>query len=163
MANKNSFTPEEWDSIRQAPFMAGIAIVVASPSGLVGLWKESAAAGQMVFDRAANASSELVKSVAGDIRENMQVPKPNSTDPAQVKTQALSSLTRALRALETKASAAEAAEYKNWLYSIAKGVAEAAKEGGFLGFGGTQVSEAETAALREVANTLGISGAAASA
>jgi hypothetical protein len=34
-------------------------------------------------------------------------------------------------------------------------VAEASKEGGFLGFGGVQVSEAEKATLAEIAAALG--------
>jgi len=33
---------------------------------------------------------------------------------------------------------------------------EAAKEGGFLGIGGTKVNEAETTALRDLAGSLGI-------
>jgi hypothetical protein len=36
-------------------------------------------------------------------------------------------------------------------------VAEASKEGGFLGFGGVQVSEAEKATLAEIATALGTS------
>jgi hypothetical protein len=35
-------------------------------------------------------------------------------------------------------------------------VAEAAKEGGFLGIGGTQVSEPERAALTDLSKSLGI-------
>jgi hypothetical protein len=44
----------------------------------------------------------------------------------------------------------DAAAFKSWLQSIAQHTAEAAKEGGFLGFGGVQVSEAETATLAEI-------------
>jgi hypothetical protein len=35
-------------------------------------------------------------------------------------------------------------------------VAEAAAEGGFLGFGGVQVSEAEKATLADIAKALGV-------
>jgi hypothetical protein len=35
-------------------------------------------------------------------------------------------------------------------------VAEAASEGGFLGIGGVQVSEAEKATLAEISNALGL-------
>ena len=45
-------------------------------------------------------------------------------------------------------SPAEAKEYKRWLVLLAQKTAEAAKEGGFLGIGGTRVSEAETTAPR---------------
>ena len=41
--------------------------------------------------------------------------------------------------------------FKTWLAGVAKSVAEAAPEGGFLGFGGTQVSEAEKATVAQIA------------
>ena len=50
----------------------------------------------------------------------------------------------------------EAQEFKGWLMSIARGAAEAAKEGGFLGFGGTQVSEKEMSALSQLSAALGV-------
>jgi hypothetical protein len=40
--------------------------------------------------------------------------------------------------------------------AAAKRVAEAAREGGFLGFGGTLVSEREQEALEELAGKLGV-------
>jgi hypothetical protein len=43
---------------------------------------------------------------------------------------------------------------RTWLASISRGVAEASKEGGFLGFGGVQVSDAEKATLDQVATAL---------
>ena len=54
-------------------------------------------------------------------------------------------------------SPAEADEYKKWLVSIATRAAGASKEGGFLGFGGTVVSEAESSAISELASALGVS------
>ena len=44
--------------------------------------------------------------------------------------------------------------FKAWLGAIAERVAEASKEGGFLGFGGVQVSDAEKATLAEIAGAL---------
>ena len=40
--------------------------------------------------------------------------------------------------------------------SVAQKVSEAAKEGGFLGFGGTQVSEQEAATIKELSTALGV-------
>ena len=45
--------------------------------------------------------------------------------------------------------------FKTWLAGIAKSVAEAAPEGGFLGFGGTQVSDVEKATVAQIAGALG--------
>ena len=57
--------------------------------------------------------------------------------------------------LAKKASPEEAAEYKEWAMTIAKNVARAAKEGGFLGIGGTRVSEGEVQAFTLIADALG--------
>ena len=55
--------------------------------------------------------------------------------------------------LDAKAPA-DAAAFKSWLQSIAQHTAEAAKEGGFLGFGGVQVSDAEKATVAEISSAL---------
>ncbi len=44
--------------------------------------------------------------------------------------------------------------FKAWLEDLARRVAEASKEGGFLGFGGVQVSDAEKATLAEISAAL---------
>jgi hypothetical protein len=53
----------------------------------------------------------------------------------------------------------EATEVRQWLTRVAQATAEAAKEGGFLGFGGTLVSEEEKAAIARIESTLGIPAA----
>ena len=63
---------------------------------------------------------------------------------------------RALSALLDAKAPADAAAYKTWLSHVANAVAEAAPEGGFLGFGGTQVSEAEKASVAQIAAALGV-------
>jgi len=55
-----------------------------------------------------------------------------------------------------KATAEEASAYKAMLISVAEKTAQASKEGGFLGFGGTRVSSAEQSFLNEVKTQLGI-------
>ena len=54
-----------------------------------------------------------------------------------------------------KAKPDEAQGFNQWLVAVAQKVAEAAKEGGFLGFGGTQVSEQEAATIKDLSTTLG--------
>ena len=58
--------------------------------------------------------------------------------------------------LEGKIPADQAEGYKSWLVAIAGKVANAATEGGFFGFGGEKVSAAETAAINELASSLGV-------
>ena len=50
----------------------------------------------------------------------------------------------------------DAAPFKTWLAGVAKSVAEAAPEGGFLGFGGIQVSETEKTTVAQIAAALGV-------
>jgi len=57
--------------------------------------------------------------------------------------------------LASKASKQEADEYKEWAMSVAEKVAMAAKEGGFLGFGGEQISEGEKKMFTDIAAALG--------
>ena len=59
------------------------------------------------------------------------------------------------RCFEKKAKPDEAQGFKQWLVAVAQKVAEAAREGGFLGFGGTQVSEQEAATIKDLSTTLG--------
>jgi hypothetical protein len=59
--------------------------------------------------------------------------------------------------LREKASEQESDEYKAWAMSIAKNVAKAAKEGGFLGFGGERVSEGEKQMFAKIAAAFGTS------
>ena len=60
--------------------------------------------------------------------------------------------------LEGKVPADQAEGFKSWLLDIARKVANAATEGGFFGFGGQRVSTAETAAINELASSLGVKG-----
>ena len=57
--------------------------------------------------------------------------------------------------LAEKATPEEAKEYKEWAMTIAENVARAAKEGGFLGIGGTRISEGEIQAFSLIADALG--------
>jgi hypothetical protein len=73
----------------------------------------------------------------------------------QARSHALDAL-RSAAALADKKASADADGYKRWLLEVSTRVANASKEGGFLGFGGTLVSEQEEAALRDTASALGI-------
>jgi hypothetical protein len=49
----------------------------------------------------------------------------------------------------------DAAAFKSWLRSLSLKVAEAASEGGSLGFGGAQVTDADKATLADIGKALG--------
>jgi hypothetical protein len=160
MSTKTDYSANEWDLLRTAPLMAAILVVAASPSGPVGLVQESAAAGKMILEAADSAKTPLLKSLAEDMKSSFAIPKPPpGASPAAVQLAATEILQRTSDLLEKKATPEEATEMKLWLAQIAQKTAEATKEGGFLGFGGTLVSEEEKAAIAKVNSSLGLAAA----
>ena len=157
MSGKADFSADEWDLLRSSPLMASLLVVAASPSGPVGLVQESSAAGRLVMEAAANAQTPLLKALAEDMVKTMAIPRPPAgATPAQVQEAAAEILRRTSALLATKASPEETTEIKEWLAKVAQSTAEAAKEGGFLGIGGTLVSDQEKAALATVHDALGL-------
>jgi hypothetical protein len=162
MANKSSFTAEEWTQLLEAPMLAGLAISAADPSGIFGMLKESFATGKLLAQAKADAgANELVKAIAAEYgtAEGRKAAgdgvraKLSGSKPGDIKTTALEGLRRVATLVAGKAPA-DVAAFKAWLTQISQSVAEASKEGGFLGFGGVQVSDAEKATLAEVASAL---------
>ena len=68
MANKATFTPEEWKQVLGSVFMAGFAITAADPCGLWGLFKETFASGRALMEaKTDQAASELSKAIVSDM------------------------------------------------------------------------------------------------
>src|SRR5215212_5836628 len=163
MAGKANFTSEEWARVVASPMVASMAITAADPSGLWGLLKEAMAGGWSLLDAKQNASANpLAKAVAEDItmpetrtaaRDRMQA-QFKGAQIGDIKDKAIEEL-RAVATLVDAKAPDDAAGFKSWLQSVAQKAAEAGTEGGFLGFGGVAVSEAEKATLAEIATALG--------
>jgi hypothetical protein len=164
MSTKNDYSAEEWKAIAAAPVAAGLFISLSDAGGPVGSAKEALAVGRAITESAASGP-EIVKALADSIRsagDRPELPEVPKGDRATMKAALLSQLTTAATAVASK-SPAEADAYNMWLYSVATKVSEAAKEGGFLGFGGTLVSDEEREGLRQLAETLGVRPAAPTA
>jgi hypothetical protein len=162
MANKASFTQEEWSRISGSAMVVGMAVTASDPSGLWGLLKEGMAGGWALVEARQNPqANELIKAVAADFttpetREatrNALQSKFKVQQTSEIKTKAMDEL-RAVSALLDAKAPGDAAAFKDWLRDIAQKAAEAANEGGFLGFGGVPVSEAERATLAEISTAL---------
>jgi hypothetical protein len=159
MTTKAAFTDEEWARLERAPMVAGMAISLADPGGPVEAFKEVTAALKTVVEPGASGGrGELVEAVRSSVAEKArqrQSPlgdfRPRGADASQ---QILDEL-RAVNALVTdKATSEEAAGFREWLLEAAKRSAEAAKEGGFLGFNAQRVSEGEQRMLDRLRETL---------
>src|SRR5262249_11900932 len=157
-----SFSADEWKMIMGSPMLAGMAVSLAEPSGIWGMMKESMASGSALLDVKRDAgASELAKALVADMgtSEGRTVARDGLKSEltgkslAEIKQQVMGSLTRIGKILDTKAPE-DAAAFKAWLNHIAEKVAEASTEGGFLGFGGVKVTDAEKASIAEVARAL---------
>jgi hypothetical protein len=162
MANKTNFTPEEWGRVLASPMVAGIAITAADPSGVWGLLKEGMAGGWALLEvRKSAQANNLVKAVAEDFTQADGRAAAQAALKARVaggdfstlKVKALAELGAVARIVEAKA-ADDAVTFKAWLQEVAQKAAEAGTEGGFLGFGGVAVSDAEKATLAEISSAL---------
>jgi hypothetical protein len=162
MTDKSTFTPEEWKLLLESVMMAGIAITAAEPSGLWGLLKESFASGSaLVSAKMDPRSNPLIKAVVEDFatadgrnitRDGLKKELTGSK-PGEIKAKCIETLRQAGAVVGAKAPD-DAAAFKGWLHQISQHVAEASTEGGFLGFGGVPVSEAEKATLNEISGAL---------
>lgn len=158
MTSKASFTHEEWDRVLRAPMVAGMAITIADPGGPIEISKE-----MMATLRAATvppSQEELLAAVALDIQamvQQKQNPARNfkPTSAASAGTEILDELRAVDAIVAEKATPEETQAFRGWLVRAAQGAAEAAKEGGFMGFGAVQVSEGEQGMMDQLRSALG--------
>jgi hypothetical protein len=164
MAGKADFTSEEWGKILQSIMLAGIAVSLAEPSGLLGMLKEGMASARALLEAQADPSADdLVKAAIADFEtfEGLAVAREGvaslvaGSTPAQISEKATDALHQVSSLLDAKAPA-DSVAFKTWLRHIAESVAEASKEGGLLGFGGVRVSEAEKASLGKISIALNL-------
>ena len=167
MSTRADYSADEWKLVLKAPLMAGLAVVAASPSGPLGVLRELFAVGKLVAETKTQAegrgglSNELLRALVADLaspdgRAQVDAAELRGLATEQLRTHALDACRTLASLVDRKASREEAEGVKRWLVTIAQRTAEAAKEGGFLGIGGTRVSEAEAGAIREVARALGV-------
>ena len=162
MANKEIFSPEEWETIMASPMLASMAVTLADPSGIWGMIQEGMAnARALVEAKSDPGANELIRAIGAEFgtsegrglaQDKLKSALTGKT-PEELKAQVLKQLAETSRLLEAKAPG-DAAAFKSWLEGVAQKVSEAASEGGFLGFGGVTVSDAEKASLAEVAQAL---------
>lgn len=159
-----SFSPEDWTLIKSGPLLAGLLISLSDlRSGIFGAIKEGLAPSQAIIEGGAGSSNPVVASVVASIkemaskRERLQPPiSVGGKKPEEIKAEVVAQLAKISTVLEGKVPPDQAEGYKSWLVTIAGKVANAATEGGFFGFGGEKVSAAETAAINELASSLGV-------
>jgi hypothetical protein len=159
MTSKADFSEQEWTRLKRAPFVAGMAISLADPGGPIELVKETAATLKTVRDAAESGGrGELIDAVAREVVAEARQRKNPLQDfrakGALAGQEILEELAEVNRLVSTKATPEEAGAFRDWLQTAAQEAANAAKEGGFLGFHAERVSEGEQRMLDKLAEVL---------
>ena len=124
-----------------------------------------AGAGALSKVNTKDSANELIREIVADYgtsegrtvaRDGLKE-KLSGAAPADIKAKSIDALRQTAQLLDTK-SPNQSHAVKVWLFDIGERVAEASKEGGFLGFGGVRVSDAEKATLEEISDALGLKG-----
>jgi hypothetical protein len=146
MTDKAAFNAEDWTTIVNAPALVAMLVIAADRGGTV---RESLAAQRAYQEAVAANPGELLRAVLSTPAAMDPAQRPASPD--DLRRLAPDTLRRAVALLEDTALDEEVVAYKRFVFGLADTVARAHREGGFLGIGGTEVSEHEQAALDEIA------------
>ncbi len=153
MTTKSDFSEEEWTRVVRGPFVAGLAITFADPGGPFEVAKETMGTVKAVTNPPSR--EQLLTEVALEAQGMLQAKqhplkgyKPAKGSPPGETI--LGELREVRTIVEAKATPEEAAAFGQWLVSAAQAAAEAAKDGGFMGFGAEQVSDREQSMLDQV-------------
>ena len=162
MATKSDFTAEQWQAIRSAPHLVALATATAGNSGLFGSISESMASASSIAEALRGEDSLLreafdkdeIKAAQGALMDLLKSVTDKSALSARLQEASTEATVSALAAIKEKGAAADSEAFKSFLSGTAEKVANASKEGGFLGFGGERISDGEKEYLAALSRTL---------
>jgi hypothetical protein len=143
MTGKSAFTDEEWQAVLEGPPTAALLVLTAERGGS---FRESFAVGRAYAEaRQQHGESELLDEI---VSAKPEFDRHRYSSPEALATQGLERLREAVAAVESKGTPEEVEDYRTFVVSLARRVAEAHKEGG------ETISPAEEAALDRVEEAL---------
>jgi hypothetical protein len=160
MVTKNDFSATDWNTLRDTQYLTGLCTLMADASGF-GTIKESIALAQGIMENQAShfpfirdltCKAEMEEAQSG-LKQRIGGPEAKPTKDS-LRQLTLEQVRASMSILNDKASPEETDAYRRLIYGVAEKVANAASEGGFLGFGGTRVSPGEKSFLEELRCTL---------
>jgi hypothetical protein len=163
MTTKTDFSSVEWEVLRDAPNLVILAVTVAGASGIFGSIAEAMAPSGTIRD-ALKGSNQLLREVCekeemmSSVESIKRLAKASGDFAgiqAALRKEAIDKSRAAVDLLRQKGSPEDVAAYREFLITLGDKVANAAKEGAFLGFGGERVSEHERTLLTELAKAVG--------
>ena len=151
MTRKEQFNAEEWERIAEAPALAALLVITASRGGSM---RESMSAAEVYKEaRQDKQAPELIQEL---LTTRPTVDPGQASSAEELRTKSTERLRAAAALVEERATPEEAEAYKRFILDLSQRAAQRHKEGGFLGIGGKRVSDAEAAALAEIAAALDI-------
>jgi hypothetical protein len=143
MTGKSAFTDEEWQAVLEGPPTAALLVLTAERGGS---FRESFAVGRAYAEaRQQHGESELLDEI---VSAKPEFDRHRYGSPEALATQGLERLREAVAAVESEGTPEEVEDYRTFVVSLARRVAEAHKEGG------EEISPAEEAALDRVEEAL---------
>ena len=163
MITKADFSEDEWATLVRSPMVAGAAITLADPGGPIEVVKETSAVLKFATSSSSEQRDDLVGELAREVRglaEQRKNPlgdfKPRG---ALAGKEIVDETARANEIVSAKASPEETDAFRAWIMECAQRAADAAKEGGFMGFHAERVSQGEKDMLAQLRSALSMSSA----
>jgi hypothetical protein len=162
MTTKADFTSDEWEVLRDAPHLVILAVAFVGASGFFGSIAEAMAPSGVLVE-ALKGSNQLLREICQkeeiqtsvkSIKNRVKATGDLADIQAALRKEAIEKARVALDLLRQKGSPEDIAAYRDFLVTLGNQVANAAKEGAFLGFGGERVSEPERILLAELAEAM---------
>jgi hypothetical protein len=151
-ALRNKFTDAEWEKVRMGPVAATYLVGVSSPSQGASALKELGAASTSVEDTLKTVSPTSVIGTA--FGSGFTEAELEGLQQARPTTESVLRTINEAQTIVASKSPNDAKDYAAMVMTVATNVANAAKEGGFLGIGGEQVSNEEQVALSQIKRAL---------
>jgi hypothetical protein len=152
MTKKADFNAEEWSLVLEGPPIAGMLVITAQRGGTL---RETVSMAKAYTEARQQAgASELLDEI---VSASPEMDRNRFRSQEEFREGGPRRIREAVDLLEGKATPDEVDAYRKFVLDLTERVAAAHKEGGFLGIGGEEVSDAERKALDEVAAALGTS------
>ena len=155
------FTPEQWQLIARLAVEVAAAATVAEPSHEAGSTRELLAAlSTLLSGVKLLRHNALVQAVFDDYKQDGRgeaaILNLSQDPPPDLPERALANVRQAVAILAGRADQDEVEEFKLWLRGIAADIVTSSSSGGFLGIGGTPVTDAEESFLDRLTEALGL-------
>jgi hypothetical protein len=161
LLDRASLSLDEWAALRNLPHLVAIAVSASAGSPIDLLYE--LAAGRAAIGNGVNNEHPLVRTIATRheidaarvaVKGLLIEPQGMHRPPEELLPIATEAARRVAELLRARGSELDRYAYREFVIGVARQVAEAAREGDFLGLGGRVVSDAERTAISAIAEAL---------